>query len=420
LLAFQIQAKISINNGVQLVSLPFKDSTNKTDSSDQSSELYILEQKIRALQNNRRTLLRQKYDFEKSLAEFTKELKKIKKVPLILGQIEEVYPEEEKVIVKSSTGPSFLVSYASEINKDNLKPGTSVALNQRNYSIIELIQDQSDPYITQMEIDLKPTVSFSQIGGLELQIQELREAIELPLVNPAIFKDIGIDPPRGVLLYGPPGSGKTLVAKAVAHHTNAAFISVVGSALVQKYIGEGTRIVKELFEFAQKKSPTIIFIDELDAIGSRRELTTSGDLEVQRTLMELLAQMDGFSPYMNVKVIGATNRPDILDPALIRAGRFDKHIEIPNPDLAGRSQIFKIYLTNMSIKHTPSELDLLAEMTENYNGSMIKSICTDAGMNVIRRNEDKVFVSDLIEAIQKNQLKTIKSDLKSESPLSYS
>ncbi len=402
------------------MSLPLKDSNNKSDASEQSTELYVLEQKIRALQNNRRTLLRQKYDFEKSLAEFSKELKKIKKVPLVLGQVEEVFPEEQKVIVKSSTGPSFLVSYASEIQLKDLKPGTSVALNQRNYSIIEIIQDQSDPYITQMEIDLKPTLTFDQIGGLDLKIQELKEAIELPLLNPDLFKEIGIDPPRGVLLYGPPGAGKTLLAKAVAHHTNAAFISVVGSALVQKYIGEGTRIVKELFEFAQKKSPSIIFIDELDAIGSRRELTTSGDLEVQRTLMELLAQMDGFSSYAKVKVIGATNRPDILDPALIRPGRFDKHIEIPNPDRSGRRQIFKIYLDNMSIKYTEAELDILGDITENYNGSMIKSICTEAGMSVIRRNEDIVNITDVIEAVHKNQLKISKTRTDSESNLSYS
>ena len=295
-----------------------------------------------------------------------------------------------------------------------------MALNQRNYSIIEVIQDQSDPYITQMEIDLKPTLTFDQIGGLDSKIQELKEAIELPLLNPDLFKEIGIDPPRGVLLYGPPGAGKTLLAKAVAHHTNAAFISVVGSALVQKYIGEGTRIVKELFEFAQKKAPSIIFIDELDAIGSRRELTTSGDLEVQRTLMELLAQMDGFSPFLNVKVIGATNRPDILDPALIRPGRFDKHIEIPNPDRLGRRQIFMIYLNNMSIKYTEADLDILADITENYNGSMIKSICTEAGMSVIRRNEDKVYIADVIEAVNKNHLKISKNQVDSESNLSYS
>ena len=403
------------------MSLPLKNnSPEKADSSEEeSSELFILEQKIRALQNNRRTLLRQKYDFEKSLAEFTKELKKIKKVPLVLGQVEEVFPEEEKVIVKSSTGPSFLVSFASELQLKDLKPGVNVALNQRNYSIIDIVQDQSDPYVQSMEIDLRPTMTFEQIGGLDVQIQELKEAIELPLLNPEIFVKIGITPPRGVLLFGPPGSGKTLLAKAVAHHTNAAFISVVGSALVQKYIGEGTRIVKELFEFAQKKSPSIIFIDELDAIGSRRELTTSGDLEVQRTLMELLAQLDGFAVNSNVKVIGATNRPDILDPALIRPGRFDKHIEIPNPDQNGRKQIFRIYLNNMSIEYTDADLDILADISDNYNGSMIKSICTEAGMNVIRRNEDKVAIADVVEAIQKNQFKLSKSNFKGETNLSY-
>ena len=395
-------------------------SSDKTDKSETDNELYLLEQKIRALQNNRRTLLRQKYDFEKSLAEFTKELKKIKKVPLVLGQVEEAFPEDQQVIVKSTSGPSFLVSFSSDIDINKLKSGVNVALNQRNYSIIEILDDQSDPYITQMEIENKPNVKFSQIGGLENQIMELKEAIELPLTTPELFKSIGIDPPRGVLLYGPPGSGKTLLARAVANHTNTVFISVVGSALVQKYIGEGTRIGKELFEFAQKKAPAIIFIDELDAIGSRRELTTSGDLEVQRTLMELLAQMDGFSPYLNVKVIAATNRPDILDPALVRSGRFDKHIEIPNPEKNGRAHIFKIYLEEMKISFTEQDLELIADLTENYNGSMIKSICTEAGMNVIRKNEEIVNISDIIQAIHTNSLKINKNENKFASTLSYS
>lgn len=367
------------------------------------SNLNHLEQKIRALQNNRRTLLRQKYDFEKSMTEFSKELKKIKKVPLILGQVEEIFIEEQKAIVRSSSGPSFMVTWSNDINQAELKSGINVALNQRNFAIIEIINQNSDPYVAQMELEERPDVSFDDIGGLDEQILELKEAIELPLTNPEIFSNIGIEPPGGVLLYGPPGSGKTLIAKAIANHSQATFISVVGSALVQKYIGEGTRIVKELFRYAQKKAPVIIFIDELDAIGSRREISTSGDLEVQRTLMELLSQMDGFNSMTDVKIIGATNRPDVLDPALIRSGRFDKHLLIPLPNELGRKQIFRIYLENMTIQFNDEDLKKLADLTDNFNGSMIKAVCTDAGLLAIRKNEDFVEISDLVQAIQDNQ-----------------
>jgi proteasome regulatory subunit len=239
------------------------------------------------------------------------------------------------------------------------------------------------------------------VGGLEEQIIEIREAVELPLTKPELFSKVGISPPRGVLLYGPPGTGKTLLARAVAHETNAKFMRVVGSELVQKYIGEGARLVRELFEHAKKDAPSIIFIDEIDAIGAHRsESITSGDREVQRTLMQLLADLDGFKDRGNVKIIGATNRIDILDPALLRPGRFDRIIEIPEPDTEGRLSILKIHTKNMSVDKGV-DLNEVAVLTTGMKGSDLKAICTEAGMFAIRSEKEMVFRGDFIKAIEK-------------------
>lgn len=224
--------------------------------------------------------------------------------------------------------------------------------------------------------------------------------MELPLLNPDLFKKVGIEPPRGVLLVGPPGTGKTLLAKAVAHNTNATFIRTVGSELVRKYIGEGARLVRELFDLAREKSPSILFIDEIDAIGSRRlDMSTSGDREVQRTLMQLLAEMDGFDPLGNVKIIAATNRPDILDEALVRPGRFDRIIEIPMPSDEAREKIFSIHTRRMNISNV--DLKYLAKLTQGMSGADIKAICTEAGMNAIRENRNYVILQDFVKAIEK-------------------
>ncbi|MDD3378699.1 MAG: AAA family ATPase, partial [Candidatus Methanomethylophilaceae archaeon] len=243
--------------------------------------------------------------------------------------------------------------------------------------------------------------TYADIGGLKSQMIELREAVEDPLLRPELYAKVGIEPPKGVLLVGPPGTGKTLMAKAVANATNATFIRLVGSELVQKYIGEGARLVRELFELAKEKAPSIIFIDELDSVGAKRaDVATSGDREVQRTLMQLLAELDGFKPTSDIKIIGATNRPDILDDALLRPGRFDRIIEIGLPDLDGRTQIFKIHLAHMNIEKDVNPKKL-AELTEEASGAEIKSICTEAGMLAIRDGRDSISAEDFVNAKEK-------------------
>jgi proteasome regulatory subunit len=246
-----------------------------------------------------------------------------------------------------------------------------------------------------------PQETYVDIGGLDPQINEIREAVELPLKRPELFQKIGITPPKGVLLHGPPGTGKTLLAKAVAHETNAHFMRIVGSELVQKYIGEGARLVRELFDLAKKKAPTIIFIDEIDAVGaSRTEANTSGDREVQRTLMQLLAGMDGFEDRGDVKIIGATNRIDILDRALLRPGRFDRIIEIPLPTEEGRLSILKVHCRTLTIDDKV-DLAAIARMTEGKNGADLKAICMEAGMFAIRKERPAITQENFIAAIAK-------------------
>ncbi|MDD1651749.1 MAG: proteasome-activating nucleotidase, partial [Methanomicrobiales archaeon] len=295
----------------------------------------------------------------------------------------------------------FLVRASQCIEADQLKPGVRCTMNQQSLAIVEILPSTYDPQVYGMEVVESPTESYADIGGLGPQIQEIKEAVELPLKRPDLFEKVGIEPPKGVLLYGPPGTGKTLLAKAVAHETNAHFLRVVGSELVQKYIGEGARLVRELFEMAQKKSPSILFIDEIDAIGAQRmEADTSGDREVQRTLMQLLAGMDGFEKRGDVKIIGATNRIDILDRALLRPGRFDRIIEIPLPDAEGRLAILKIHTKGMSLDVAVA-LNDVAGLTEGKNGADLRAICTEAGMFAIRAERTTVTQSDFVSAIDK-------------------
>ena len=307
-----------------------------------------LERRLRALETEKQLLDAERMRLERELQVIRSELEKLRTPPLLAGYVIEVLTDG-RAIVKSSTGPQFVVQVSrSLINK--VSSGSKVALNQRNFALVELLPASEDPAVRAMEVEERPPVSYSEVGGLEPQIRELKEAVELPLLKPELFEKVGIEPPKGVLLFGAPGTGKTLLARAVAHETKATFVRVVGSELVRKYIGEGARLVREIFEYARKKKPTILFIDELDAIGSKRiDLATSGDREVQRTLMQLLSEMDGFNPRGDVKMVGATNRPDILDPALLRPGRFDRFIEIPMPDEKARFEIFKIHFKTINL-----------------------------------------------------------------------
>jgi len=342
----------------------------------------------------------EKIRLEREAKSLRGEVERFRSPPLVLATIMEVL-DDNRMTVKSSTGPHFVINYSKFLDEKLLVPGSRVALNQQTFSVVEVLPAEKDPNVSGMEIEEKPSVTYDSIGGLEDQVIEVKETVELPLKKPELFKNIGIEPPKGVLLYGPPGTGKTLLAKAVANETNATFIKIVASEFVKKYIGEGARMVREVFELAKEKAPSIIFIDEIDAVAAKRlKSSTSGDREVQRTLMQLLAELDGFESRGDIGIIGATNRPDILDPALLRPGRFDRFIEVPLPNEDGRKEILKIHTSKMSLSEE-ADIDLLATLTEGVSGADLKAICTEAGMFAIREERDEVLVADFMDAVDK-------------------
>ena len=385
--------------------MPGTTDTKNEGSIDDSAYLQNtrhLERRLRALETEKQILQAERSRLEKETQTLRTELEKLRQSPLITATIIEIL-EDGRAIVKSSTGPNFVVHVAASIQKDKLQPGALVALNQRSFAITQELPPSRDPIIRAMEIEEAPEISYADIGGLRQQLLEIRETVELPLMEPELFEKVGIEPPKGVLLTGLPGTGKTLCARAVAHETNATFIRVIGSELVQKFIGEGARLVREIFMLAKEKAPAIIFIDELDAVGSHRlDIATSGDREVQRTLMQLLSELDGFDTRGQVAVLGATNRPDILDPALLRPGRFDRIIEFPLPDEDSRKEIFKIHTRGMNIEENIDFSHLLA-VTKDTTGADIKSICTEAGMFAIRDKRMSITEEDFKKAVVKVQ-----------------
>ncbi|MDF1537340.1 MAG: proteasome-activating nucleotidase [Candidatus Thorarchaeota archaeon] len=359
-----------------------------------------LERRLRALETEKQILQAERGRLEKETQTLRTELEKLRQSPLITATISEML-EDGRAVVKSSTGPNFVVHVSSGISKEKLQPGMRVALNQRSFAITQELPPSRDPMIRAMEIEEAPSIAYSDIGGLQDQLREIRETVELPLSSPELFKQVGIEPPKGVLLTGPPGTGKTLSARAVAHETNATFIRVIGSELVQKFIGEGARLVREIFMMAKEKAPSIVFVDELDAVGSHRlDIATSGDREVQRTLMQLLSELDGFETRGQVAIIGATNRPDILDPALLRPGRFDRIIEFPFPDVDSQKEIFKIHTRGMNIT-TGINFEKLLSSNTKLTGADIKAICTEAGMFAIRDGQTCVSQNHFRKAITK-------------------
>ena len=340
------------------------------------------------------------FRLQKDIARLRNELERLKSPPLIIASLRDILPNN-RAVVKSTTGPDFVVSISDYVREKDLIPGARVSLNKQTLSIMDVLPAPIDPVVSGAEIVEKPNVTYDDIGGLKTQMMELREAVEDPLLRPELYAKVGIEPPKGVLLVGPPGTGKTLMAKAVANATQATFVRLVGSELVQKYIGEGARLVRELFELAKEKAPSIIFIDELDSVGAKRlDGATSGDREVQRTLMQLLSELDGFTPMSNIKIIGATNRPDILDDALLRPGRFDRIIEVGLPDAEGRQQIFDIHLSHMNVEEGISSKEL-ADGTDGLSGAEIKNLCTEAGMLAIRDDRDTITKKDFEDAKKK-------------------
>jgi proteasome regulatory subunit len=333
---------------------------------------------------------------KESMDNLEKELEKFRRVPLIACEIRDIL--DDKALIRLPNGNEFLVEIAT--NCEELVPGDSVLAEQKNLTILKKVSTSKKFDVEKFVILEKPDIRFSDIGGLQEQVQEIKEVIELPLKKPELFKQVGITPPKGILLFGPPGTGKTMLAKAVASSTNSTFIQVVGSELVQKFIGEGAKLVKEIFQLAREKAPSIIFIDELDAIAATRiDIGTSGEREVQRTFMQLLAEIDGFKPLDNVKIIGCTNRRDILDTAIIRPGRLDRRIFVPLPDQDGRKEIFKIHINKVNTSKLNTS-DLVGAM-EGFSGAEIHAVVTEAGYFAIRDSRIKVTEEDFLQAIEK-------------------
>jgi proteasome regulatory subunit len=363
----------------------------------QSKDKDIVDSVIYSYTANNNRLEEENKLLKETINHLQNEVQKFKTPPLMVCEVRSI--TGETAIIKIPNGNQFSV-YISDQCK-NLKSGDVVLAEQKNLTIIDKIEVTKTFDVESFVIIEKPNVSWAAVGGLKQQINEIKEVIELPLKKPKLFKELGIKPPKGILLYGPPGTGKTLMAKAVAASTNSTFIEIVGSELVQKFIGEGAKLVKEIFELARKKAPAVIFIDEIDALaGTRMEVGTSGEREVNRTFMQLLAEVDGFAPLDNVKLIGATNRKDVLDPAILRPGRLDRLIYVPVPKKESRIEIFKIHSKRMPLDNDVV-IDSLVEKMDGFSGAEINAVCTEAGYFAIRENRKKVHKKDFINAIHK-------------------
>merc|ERR1712070_492704 len=401
--------------------------TQKEKLHTQEKRMAMDERKQKALHDFRAKLLQHKEvndrvrsmreDFKTQKRAYDKsedDLKALQSVGQIIGEVLRQL-DDEKFIVKASSGPRYVVGCRKRVEKKKLIAGTRVALDMTTLTIMRALPREVDPVVFKMLSEDPGEVSYSSIGGLNEQIRDLRETIELPLTNPELFLRAGIKPPKGVLLYGPPGTGKTLLARALACNINATFLKVVASAIVDKYIGESARIIREMFGYARDHQPCVIFMDEIDAIGgSRFSEGTSADREIQRTLMELLNQLDGFDSIGQVKMVMATNRPDILDPALLRPGRLDRKIEIPLPNETSRMDIIKIHAGPIT-KKGDIDYESIVKLTDEFNGADLRNVCTEAGVYAIRADRDYVLEEDFMKAARK-----LAENKKLESKMDYS
>jgi len=364
---------------------------------DQFLKLKKLEQHLEFLALQEEYIKDEQKNLKRELIRAQEEVKRIQSTPLTIGQFLEPI-DQHTGIVGSTTGSNYIVRILSTIDRELLKPSSSVALHRHSNALVDVLPPEADSSVTVMGKDERPDVTYADIGGMDVQKQEIREAVELPLLQFELYHQIGIDPPRGVLLYGPPGTGKTMLVKAVAHHTTAAFIRVVGSEFVQKYLGEGPRMVRDVFRMARENSPAIIFIDEVDAIATKRfDAQTGADKEVQRILLEILTQMDGFDQTSNVKVIMATNRADTLDPALLRPGRLDRKIEFPLPSRREKRLIFQTITSKMNVS-PDVDLEDFVQRPDKLSSAEISSICQAAGLQAVRRNRYVIIPADFEEA----------------------
>ncbi|PSQ30221.1 peptidase [Halobacteriales archaeon SW_10_68_16] len=386
---------------VDEVELPYDEDASQQEKIEALRErLEILEAQNEEMRDKLLDANAENNKYQQKLERLTHENKKLKQSPLFVATVQEL--TDEGVIIKQHGNNQEALTEVTDEMRADIEPDDRVAVNN-SLSIVKSLDDETDVRARVMQVDSSPEVTYQDIGGIEDQIEEVRETVEMPLKNPGMFEDVGIDPPSGVLLHGPPGTGKTMLAKAVANQTDATFIKMAGSELVHKFIGEGAKLVRDLFELARQHEPAVIFIDEIDAIAAKRtESKTSGDAEVQRTMMQLLSEMDGFEDRGEIRIIAATNRFDMLDRAILRPGRFDRLIEVPKPDETGREQIFKIHTREMSVA---DDVDYarLARMVDDASGADIKAICTEAGMFAIRDDRTDVRMSDFENAYEKIQ-----------------
>ena len=382
------------------VELPYDEGAASRQEKIESlqSELDVLESQNEEMRDKLLDANAENNKYQQKLERLTHENKKLKQSPLFVATVQEITPDGA-VIKQHGNNQEALTEITAEM-RAKLSPDDRVAVNN-SLSVVKKLEKETDVRARVMQVEHSPDVTYEDIGGLEDQMQEVRETVELPLERPGMFEDVGIQPPSGVLLYGPPGTGKTMLAKAVANETDATFIKMAGSELVHKFIGEGAKLVRDLFEVARDNQPAVIFIDEIDAIASKRtDSKTSGDAEVQRTMMQLLSEMDGFDERGEVRIIAATNRFDMLDEAILRPGRFDRLIEVPKPDTAGREIIFRIHTRKMNVAEG-IDFSELAEMVDDASGADIKAICTEAGMFAIRDDRTRVTLDDFLEAYEK-------------------
>jgi proteasome regulatory subunit len=384
------------------VEFPYDETASRQEKIDALRErLEVIESQNEEMRDNLLDANAENNKYKQKLERLTHENKKLKQSPLFVATVQELTPDG--VVIKQHGNNQEALTEVTDELREELEPDARVAVNN-SLSIVKRLDDETDVRARVMQVDHSPEETYADIGGLDDQLQEVRETVEMPLDKPDMFNDVGINPPSGVLLHGPPGTGKTMLAKAVANQTDASFIKMAGSELVHKFIGEGAKLVRDLFEVARENEPAVIFIDEIDAIAAKRtDSKTSGDAEVQRTMMQLLAEMDGFDERGEVRLIAATNRFDMLDEAILRPGRFDRLIEVPKPDPEGRELIFQIHTRDMNVA---DELDYaeLAEMATDASGADIKAVCTEAGMYAIRDDRTEVRRQDFVDAWEKVQL----------------
>ena len=383
----------------------------------------LLEAEANILRTGAQRMTHERSKLQEKIRDNMEKIKLNKQLPYLVGNVVEILDidkEEEEdganvdldsqrkgkaVVLKTSTRQTVFLPVIGLVAAEELRPGDLVGTNKDSYLILEKLPAEYDSRVKAMEVDEKPTETYAEVGGLDKQIQELIEAVVLPLTHKDRFEAIGIRPPKGVLMYGPPGVGKTLLARACAAQTNATFLKLAGPQLVQMFIGDGAKLVRDAFALAKEKSPAIIFIDELDAIGTKRfDSEKSGDREVQRTMLELLNQLDGFSSDDNIKVIAATNRVDILDPALLRSGRIDRKIEFVLPDEAARTRILQIHSRKMNVSKDVNYAEV-ADQCQQFNSAQLKAVTVEAGMLALRNDRDEIVHEDFVEGVMAVQAK---------------